>query len=96
MPIERKQIEKSLPKKGFVPEERKKHRYFHHVVGGRRTGYSTYVSRSSGFNTIDDSLLKYMKVQLALESSAQVRNLIECPWTGDDYNQYLRSKGLLQ
>jgi hypothetical protein len=95
MPIERTKIEKSLSKKGFVPAERAKHRYFHHEVNGKRTGFSTFVSRGTGYKTIDDSLLRSMKQQLGLDSTKQVRDLFECPMTGEAYAQALRGKGLL-
>ena len=95
MPVELKQIEKSLPKKGFVMVEQAKHRYFHHAVDGKRTGISTYVSRGSGYRTIDDTLIRSMKQQLRLDSSAQARNLFQCPMSGEEYNEILRGKGHL-
>jgi hypothetical protein len=95
MSIERKLIEKQLLKKGFVPVERGKHRYFHHVLNGQRTGLHTFVSRGTAYRTIDDSLFSSMKLQLGLDNSRQVRDLLECPMSGDQYVAHLRSKGLI-
>lgn len=96
MPVERKTIEKSLPKKGFVSVDQSKHQYFHHEVDGKRTGMYTFVSRGTAYKTIDDSLLSSMKQQLGLDSSRQVRDLLECPMSGDKYNEHLRGKGLIK
>ncbi len=96
MPIERKTIERSLPQKGFVTAERKKHRYFHHEVGGKRTGMYTFLSRGTAYRTIDDSLLGSMKQQLGLDSARQVHDLLKCPMSGDQYNSHLCAKGLIK
>lgn len=95
MPVERREIEKSLSKKGFVEVEQAKHRYFHHEVDGRHTGFYTFVSRSPGHKTIDDSLFKSMKQQLGLDNSSQVRDLFRCPISGTDYVRILKAKKLL-
>jgi len=44
MPIDRKRIEASLRKKGFI-QEGGDHKYFYHEVNGKRTGAYAYVSR---------------------------------------------------
>jgi hypothetical protein len=96
MPVDRRMIEKSLPKKGFVEDEQAKHRYFHHEIDGKRTGFYTFVSRGSGYKTIDDSLFKCMKQQLGLDSSGQVRDLLQCPISGAEYVRLLKAKGRLK
>lgn len=93
MQIDRKTIESSLKKKGFV-EEGRDHRYFYHEVDGKRTGPYTFTSRGSSYKTYGDTLLKRMRFQLRLDSMVQVRRLLECPMDGEEYNSILRRKGI--
>ncbi len=94
MQIDRKLIESSLRKKGFI-EEKGPHKYFYHEVEGKRTGAYAYTSRGSGYKTYGDSLLKAMKIELRLDSLNQVKRLLECPMDGDEYNIILKNKGIL-
>ncbi len=93
MPIDRKIIESSLRKKGFI-EEGGDHKYFYHEVNGKRTGSYTFISRGSGYKTYGDTLLKRMCVQLRLNTLTQVKRLLECPMDMDEYNSILRKKGI--
>jgi hypothetical protein len=93
VPIDRKQIETSLQKKGFV-QEGGDHRYFYHEVNGKRTGAFAYTSRGSGYKTYDDNLLSAMKKELRLDSLNQARRLLECPMDGEEYNTILKQKGV--
>lgn len=92
MQIEKRDVESSLPKKGFQRDDTH-HIYFHHYYHGKYTGISTYVSH--GVNSIGDSIIRQMKKQLRLNNSHQVVDLVNCPISGDEYNQILRSKGQL-
>lgn len=93
MPIERKQIEASLRKKGFV-QEGGDHRYFYHEVDGRRTGAYAFTSRGTGHKTYTDNLLGAMKKELRLNLLNQVKRLLECPMGGEEYNEILKQKGV--
>ena len=93
MQIDRKQIESSLRKKGFI-EEKGTHKYFYHEVDGKRTGAYAFTSRGSGYKTYGDSLLKAMKTELRLDSLIQVKRLLECPMDGEEYNTILKQKGV--
>jgi hypothetical protein len=75
VPIERKQIETSLRKKGFV-QEGGDHRYFYREVGGRRTGAYSFTSRGTGHKTYHDNLLSAIKKELRLDSMNQVKRLL--------------------
>ena len=90
--IKRRQIEKSLVKKGFVKEETH-HTYFHHEYQGKRTGAYTYTSHGSNFQEYGITLLKRMSGPLYLESISQVEDLFNCPMDGDAYNAYLIEHG---
>jgi len=91
--IDRKLIESSLKKKGFVREDGD-HRYFHHEVDGRRTGVSTFTSHGSGYKTYGITLLKRMRLQLRLDNMLQTTRLLECPMDREEYNTVLREKGI--
>lgn len=93
MQIDRKLIESSLKKKGFV-EEGGDHKYFYHEAEGKRTGAYTFTSRGSSYKTYGDPLLKRMRLQLRLNTMLQTRRLLECPMDGDEYNTVLREKGI--
>ncbi len=93
MQIERRDVESSLPKKGFQRED-SHHIYFHHYYQGKYWGISTYVSHGAG--SIGDSLIQQMKRQLRLNNPHQVIGLVNCPISGDDYNQILKTNGFLQ
>lgn len=92
MQIEKRDVESSLPKKGFQRDDTH-HIYFHHYYQGKYTGISTYVSH--GANSIGGPLIQQMKKQLRLNNPHQVAGLINCPIDGDAYNQILKSNGHL-
>jgi len=94
MQIDRDIIESSLSKKGFV-REYSDHRYFHHEYNGKTTGAYTYTSHGSKYKTYSEPLFRMMKKQLRLDRIKQVEDLFLCPIDGDDYNQILKEKGLL-
>ena len=92
--IDRKQIEQSLKKKGFVVEETH-HHYFHHEYKGKRTGAFTYTSHGSKYKTYGDDLLKLMKKQLRLDNLNETRQLLECPMDGEQFNEKMRAKDII-
>lgn len=96
MDIQRRKIESSLKKKGFVESRGGDHKYFHHEVNGKRTGPYTFTSRGSNYQTYDIKLLKKMKDQLRLDNLQQVRDLFNCPIDGEAYNSVLKCKGLIR
>lgn len=92
MQIEKRDVEASLPKKGFERDD-SHHIYFNHRYQGKYTGAYTYVSH--GMKSIGDSIIKQMKNQLRLNSSHQVVDLVKCPISSDQYVEILKSKGQL-
>ena len=93
MPLERRIIEASLRKKGFI-QEGGDHRYFYHEVRGKRTGAYAYVSRGSGYKVYSDNLLSAIKKELRLDTLKQVRDFLRCPMSSEEYNSILKSKGV--
>ncbi len=92
--IDRVTIEQSLLRKGFVLEETH-HRYYYHEFKCKRTRANTYVSTGSNYKTYDDALMKRMKKELCLDTLQEVRRLLHCEMDGEEYNEILRSKGLI-
>lgn len=95
MQLDRRRIESALPSKGFAEDRAGHHRYFHHEHGGKRTGIYTYTSHGSAYKTYGDALLRSMRNQLRLDTTAQLADLVNCPMSQDGYNEHLRGKGLL-
>lgn len=93
MKIEKKNMDKNLPKKGFVRSEAH-HIYFHHHYDGKDTGVYTYISHGSKRDFSGHIVTKIRK-QLKLDSSKEALDLINCPMDEDTYNQILRDKGYL-
>ena len=93
MQIEKRDVESSLPRKGFQRED-DHHIYFHHYYQGKYWGISTYVSH--GVRSIGAPLIQQMKKQLRLNNAHQVIGLVNCPISGDEYNQILKTNGQLQ
>lgn len=94
MQLDRSRIESALAGKGFVREDTH-HRYFYHEHKGKRTGVYTYTSHGSKYKTYPDALLRSMRNQLRLDTTAQLADLVNCPMSQDAYNEHLRGKGLL-
>ena len=96
MQIPRHQIESSLCSKGFEEERNSDHRRFHHIYKGKKTGISTKTSHGSErYKEYQDPLLSKIKRQLKLDSKEELKDFLFCPMSGEEYNQKLRSKGLL-
>ena len=94
MQVDRSRIESALATKGFVREDTH-HRYFYHEHKGKRTGVYTYTSHGSKYKTYPDALLRSMRNQLRLDTTAQLADLVNCPMSQYAYNEHLRGKGLL-
>jgi hypothetical protein len=92
--IDRKKIESSLRSKGFL-EENTHHRYFHHCYRGKKTGISTFTSHGSSYKTYSISLIKRIKDALKLDTISQTCDLLMCPMTEDNYNDFLIKKGFI-
>lgn len=96
MQIDRRIIESSLIKKGFIRED-SRHRYFYHEYNGKRTGAYTCTSHggSEKYKSYSEPFFKIIRKHLFLDRVKQVEELFMCPMDGDSYNQILRDKGLL-
>ena len=94
MRVDRREIERNLPKKGFRPETDRRHVYFYHVYKGAETGISTSISHSKRVRDIAGKLLsKIAKQQLRLDTVQEAVDLIRCPMDGEAYNEKMLQRG---
>jgi len=96
MQVDKRKIESSLTKKGFIRDEATHHTYFCHEYKGKRTGIYTYTSHGSKSKVCGNPLLSMMKKQLKLDTINQVVDLFECPMSEEEYNQILEEKNILK
>jgi predicted transcriptional regulator len=94
MQVDRRIIENSLVRKGFV-QKNKDHRYFYHEYQSKRTGIFTYTSHGTSYKTYGNPLLKLMVKQLKLDTLSQLLDLFNCPISAQDYNSILGKKKLI-
>lgn len=95
MQIERREIKSVLVKKGFEKRECRKHTYFFHIYRKKESGIKTFTSRGTKFRTYYNPLLNSIKKQLHLDTLFQLKDLVYCPMSEDDYNNILKTKGIL-
>lgn len=94
MRISRRVIETSLKEKGFVQDNRA-HRKFFLYYEGKKTSVFTYTSHGSKYKDIGDKLIGMMKRQLGLQTNKEVRNLLQCPMSGDEYIKILIERNII-
>jgi hypothetical protein len=92
MPLERRDVEASLERKGFVPSDGD-HRFFtYHTVAGRKTSVWTKTSLGTAHKTLGDDLVSKMSKQCGL-TTKQFKELIACPLTRDKMELILLDSG---
>ncbi|MDL2122095.1 MAG: hypothetical protein LWX51_03210 [Deltaproteobacteria bacterium] len=89
MKVDRSEISKNLPKKGFRKEPSGHHIYFYHEYNGLETGVCTYISHSAKQKDVSGDLLLSMRKQLRLESIKEAVDLIKCPIDKEEFNRIL-------
>jgi hypothetical protein len=88
MPLERRTVEASLEKKGFIPTERDHKVFIYWTVSGVKTSVWTKTSYGSGYKTISDNLVSDMAKQCGLKTG-EFRRLVDCPLSREDYEAIL-------
>lgn len=88
-------VERNLPPKGFALDERRDHRYFYFYWNGKKTRFYTKISHGKPNDDVGDDLVTAMKLQLGLGTMKQVRELVECTMSGQQYAAALISSGKL-
>ena len=94
MPLDRRDIERSLKRKGFSEEEDRDHRFYFFQHNGQKTAQWTKVSTGSKYRTIGDKLIAKMCRQVNL-SKSEFHDLISCTLSGARYLALLQEKGLV-
>jgi len=89
MKVDRSEISKNLPKKGFRKEPSGHHIYFYHEYKGQETGVCTYISHSAKQKDVSGDLLLSMRKQLKLETTREAVDLIKCPINKEEFNRIL-------
>jgi len=89
MKVDRTEIVKNLPKKGFRKEKTGHHIYFYHEYKGRETGAYTYISHSAKQKDVSGDILLSMRKQLRLNSTKEAVDLIRCPMDEQGFNRVL-------
>jgi predicted transcriptional regulator len=95
MPLERRDVESALEKKGFVSQQGD-HRYFiYHTVAGKKTSVWTKTSHGTGHKTLSDNLVSALAKQCGL-TAAQFKQLVACPLTREELEQILVDVGRIK
>lgn len=88
-------VRRNLPPKGFAVEDSTHHVYFRFLRNGKKTRYYTYISHGKPDEDVGDGVVRSMKMQLGLSTARQVRELVECTMSGDQYLDALIQSGSL-
>lgn len=95
MPLERRDVETSLQKKGFVVSSGDHNFFIYLTRTGRKTSVWTKTSHGSGHKTLGDGLLSKMGKQCGL-TKGEFTQLIECPLTRDEFEGLLVKSGRIK
>jgi len=95
--IPRRNIVKSLKKKGFEPTKTgSDHDWYVFCHDGKQyKQVMAKISHGAGHRTYPQALWKRMKTFLQLDNEAQVSDLLKCPMGRDKYVGILKQKNLL-
>jgi hypothetical protein len=88
MPLDRKDIEASLEKKGFTPVEGDHTFYVYWTTSGLKTSVFTKTSHGSSYKTLSDELVGKMARQCAM-STGQFKNFVKCTLSREAYEEIL-------
>ncbi len=92
MPLERRDVEASLAKKGFVASEGDHSFFTYRTLAGLKTSTWTKTSHGSGYKTLGDGLVNAMAKQCGL-TTAQFKDLVGCPLSQKEVEAILIRNG---
>jgi hypothetical protein len=95
MPLERRDVETSLQKKGFVVSSGDHSFFTYCTQTGQKTSVWTKTSHGSSQKTLGDDLLSKMGKQCGL-TKGQFTQLVECPLTRDVFEGMLLKSGRIK
>jgi hypothetical protein len=88
MPLERRDVETALQKKGFVRSGGDHSFFTYYTQIGQKSSVWTKTSHGSSHKTLGDDLLSKMGKQCGL-TKGQFTQLVECPLTQDVFEDML-------
>lgn len=90
-----KQLRQALEQKGFEVEH-SAHIQLRLVVDGKKQGLFIPVSHSPKIEYTFDGLLNRVKVEAGLRTNKELRRLLECPMSEEEYIQLLRERRIIK
>lgn len=88
MPLDRKDIEASLEKKGFAAVEGDHTFYIYWTTSGLKTSVFTKTSHGSRYKTLSDALVGQMARQCKM-TTGQFKNFVKCTLSREAYEAIL-------
>lgn len=95
MRVDRKEAEKGLSKKGFVRNDSRSHVFYNCYYEGKDTGIATCISHGRKHADIGPDIVNSMRKQLKLDKIQDVKDLLNCPMSKEQYFDILKQKGFL-
>jgi len=92
MPLERRDVEASLIKKGLLRSEGDHSVFTYHTLAGLKTSTWTKTSRGSRYKSLGDSLVKAMAKHCGL-TTGQFKELVGCPLSQKEMEAILIRNG---
>lgn len=94
MAIDKRKVEHGLEAKGFVRTNRHHFFFTYYSLDGKKSPNFTKTSHTPSAKVLGDALINLMARQCKL-STAEFRDLIECPMSRVRYESILKEKDLL-
>lgn len=92
MPLDRRDIEAALERKGFKATEGDHHFFTYHTESGQKTSVWTKTSHGSSYKTLSDKLVTAMAKQCGL-NTGQFKQLVACPLSQTELEKILIASG---
>lgn len=91
--IKTRKIDSALKEKGFISKERD-HTFYFLVINGKQTKIHTKLSHDS--KEYGDHLLSVVRKQLRLNNVGELKGLVDCSMSGDQYVELLTERGKIE
>lgn len=87
-PIDAKDLEKALQKKGFQKHEGGRHTQYYFYYKNKKTSIRVSISRGSK-SVYSNDLISYVRKEMKLSDNQQLELFVECTLTEDKYIKHL-------
>lgn len=92
MPLERKDIEVALLKKGFKQKDGDHSFFTYWTTDGKKSSVFTKTSHGSSYKTLSDDLVGKMAKQCGV-ATGQFKQLVACPLSRQDFQNIIVTNG---